>query len=242
MDLSIVIPAFNESRKIVRDIELAGRFLIEHRLQGEIIIADDGSSDGTADIARRAGNDGRVEVSVLELPHRGKGAAVREGIKTTRGDYVLFADSGVCVPYADALAGMERLHTSECEIADGSRKLAGSTIERPQGLYRRILSGLFRRFVVLYLDLPRGLTDTQCGFKLYRGAVARELYSACLTDGFMFDLEILMRARLAGYRVVEFPVQWACDPDSRLKPARLMSGVLTDLRDLKRRLGHVRDS
>jgi hypothetical protein len=83
------------------------------------------------------------------------------------------------------------------------------------------------------MNLPGHLTDTQCGFKAYRGDVARELYGQCRTDGFMFDLEILMRARKKGYRVAEFPVHWACDPDSRLRPAKILGSTISELRRVK---------
>ena len=85
------------------------------------------------------------------------------------------------------------------------------------------------------MNLPRNLSDTQCGFKIYRGKVARELFAACHTEGFMFDLEILIRARSAGYTVAEFPVHWSWDRDSRLKPARILMRTIHELRDVKHR-------
>jgi glycosyltransferase involved in cell wall biosynthesis len=240
MDLSIVIPAYSEAHKIARDIQAASQFLVDNGINGEIIVADDGSPDGTADAAERAACPPQVAVSALRLPHRGKGFAVREGMKASRGDFVMFADSGVCVPFTDALEPLKMLKMGECDIADGSRKMAGSQIDRAQPLRRRILSRLFRSYSHWYLGLPRNLTDTQCGFKLYRGDVARTIYAACVTDGFMFDLEVLMRARAAGLRIVEFPVHWACDPDSRLKPSRILGQTLAELRILKRAIAAER--
>ena len=234
VDLSIVIPAYNEAHKIARDIEAAGSFLVAQRISGEIIIADDGSSDGTVDAARKIAALGDVEVKVLQLEHRGKGSAVRQGMKASRGEIAMFADSGVCIPFDDALAMIEGIRSGNCEIAHGSRKMKGSVIDRPQTFYRRVLSWGFRRTVLLYMNLPGHLTDTQCGFKVYRGNVARELYGQCRTDGFMFDLEILMRARKKGYRVCEFPVHWACDPDSRLRPAKILGSTISELRAVKR--------
>jgi len=175
-----------------------------------------------------------VEVKVLALEHRGKGWAVREGMKTARGDIAMFADSGVCIPYDNALPMIETIRLGTCEIAHGSRKMKGSVIDRSQSLYRRILSWGFRRAVLMYMSLPGHLTDTQCGFKAYRGDIAREIYGDCRTDGFMFDLEILMRARKKGYRVCEFPVHWACDPDSRLRPAKILGSTISELRAVKR--------
>jgi dolichyl-phosphate beta-glucosyltransferase len=233
VDLSIVIPAYNEAHKIARDIEAAGSFLLSRNLLGEIIIADDGSSDGTVETARKITVPDGVELKVLALEHRGKGSAVREGMQATRGEFAMFADSGVCIPYDDALPMIEAIRCNKSEIAHGSRKMKGSVIDRSQNLHRRILSWGFRRAVLIYMSLPGHLTDTQCGFKAYRGDVARELYGRCRTDGFMFDLEILMRARKKGYRVAEFPVHWACDPDSRLRPAKILGSTISELRRVK---------
>lgn len=233
MDLSIVIPAYREAHKIARDIQAAADFLQQHNLTGEIIIADDGSSDGTAETARATPVLPGIELVVLTPPHRGKGSAVREGMKASRGDYAMFADSGLCVPFDDVLPALARLQSNEAEIAHGSRKMRGSVIDQAQTLSRRILSAGFRWYVLRYLNLPRNLTDTQCGFKIYKGPVARELYAASLTDGFMFDLEILMRARRAGYRVIEFPVHWSCDRDTRLKPTKILGSTFAELAAVK---------
>jgi dolichyl-phosphate beta-glucosyltransferase len=234
MDLSIVIPAYKEAHKIERDVRAASAFLVENGISGEVIIADDGSPDDTAGAAEKMPVPPGIELRVLRLPHKGKGSAVREGMAATRGQYAMFADSGVCVPYSDALPALELLRAGQFEIANGSRKMRGSVIDRSQTLYRRILSWIFRRVVLAYMNLPRDLTDTQCGFKLYQGDVARKVYAACRTDGFMFDLEVLMRARKAGYRMTEFPVHWACDPDSRLRPSRILGNTIADLIAVKR--------
>jgi dolichyl-phosphate beta-glucosyltransferase len=234
MDLSIVIPAYKEAHKIARDIQAAAVFLQRHKFTGEIIVADDGSADATPDTARATPVPPGIELVVLTPPHRGKGSAVREGMKASRGDYVMFADSGLCVPFDDVLPALAKLKANECDIAHGSRKMPQSVIDQSQTFYRRILSAGFRWFVLSYLNLPRKLTDTQCGFKAYKGPVARELYAAAVTDGFMFDLEILMRARNAGYRVIEFPVHWSCDRDTRLKPSRILGSTLAELAAVKK--------
>jgi len=236
MDLSIVIPAYNEAHKIARDVAAAGEFLCGHRLSGEVIIADDGSADGTAQAARRSPLSPGVELCVLELPHRGKGSAVRAGILASRGRFVMFADSGLCVPFEDALPAIRMLQSGRADIVNGSRKLPESVIARPQSWYRRLLSRAFRFAVRLYMGLPRGFSDTQCGFKVYRGEVAREIYGRCATDGFMFDLEVLLRAVARQYRVAEVPVHWTCDPDSRLRPAKIFFRTFGELRDVKRQV------
>jgi dolichyl-phosphate beta-glucosyltransferase len=236
MDLSIVIPAYNEARKVARDITAASEFLAGNSLSGEIIIASDGSSDNTADVAEKTPATGGIPVVVLRLAHGGKGSALRQGMVRTRGQYAMFADSGVCVPFQDALRGLALLRADECDIANGSRRLPGSVINRPQNVYRRTLSRMFRWTTLRYMGLPGHLSDTQCGFKLYKGEVARELYGQCRTDGFMFDMEILMRAVARNYRIREFPVDWTWDTDSRLKPMRILWNTLHDLYIVKNRV------
>jgi dolichyl-phosphate beta-glucosyltransferase len=236
MDLSIVIPAYNEARKVARDVAAASEFLVANSLSGEIIIASDGSTDGTADVAEKTPAAGGIPVVALRLSHGGKGSALRQGMVRTRGQFAMFADSGVCIPYDDALRGLAMLRADECDIANGSRRLPGSVINRPQTPYRRALSRMFRWTTLRYMGLPGHLTDTQCGFKVYKGDVARELYGQCKTDGFMFDMDILMRAAARNLRIREFPVRWTWDSDSRLKPMRILWNTIRDLYVVKQRV------
>ncbi len=239
MKLSIVIPAFDESRKIGGDVESACQFLQTNGFEGEIIVVDDGSKDETAEAAIKAGRSCKdpVEVKVIRNErHRGKGYVIRSGIKQTAGDYVMFADSGNCVPFDNILRGLKLLEAGQCEIAHGSRKIAGAHIIKGQGLYRHLCSVLFQWFAVHVMKIPAELTDTQCGFKIYRGDVARRLYGECVTDGFMFDIEIILRALKQGYRIKEFPIDWTCDPDSRLSPTRSIWRILVELIRIRKML------
>jgi dolichyl-phosphate beta-glucosyltransferase len=239
MDLSIVIPAFQEGRKVARDVKAAAGFLRANDLEGEVIVVDDGSSDDTADAARHASVPEGVSLNVIRYePHRGKGCAVRTGMLATQGRYAMFADCGLCIPYGDALQGLEMLRDGSCDIAHGSRRHIESDILRDQPWYRRLLSRAFKATVRTILRVPRDLTDTQCGYKVYRGDVARDLYGQCITDGFMFDIEVILRAVRQGYRIGEFPVEWACDLDSRLSVTRTPWPVLRELRALKRAMSN----
>jgi hypothetical protein len=145
----------------------------------------------------------------------------------------MFADSGCCVPYENILIGLECIKNGECEIANGSRKLEKSKINTSQKFHRRIYSQVFRRLLALYLKIPTELTDTQCGFKIYRGDVGRNLYSQCISNGFMFDVEVICRALKQGYRIKEFPVDWTCDKDSRFSLGRSFWQLWTELRMIK---------
>jgi dolichyl-phosphate beta-glucosyltransferase len=235
MDLSIVIPVYNERAKIARDIAAASEFLRRRRMDGEIIIVDDGSRDDTDREAERAGKDSGATVRILRTPHKGKGHAVRTGIAAARGGVIGFVDSGLCVPYGDLMTGIEWIRKRGCDIAHGSRRLAASDIRRPQNLRRRFASWAFRKMVRMVFRLPRHLTDTQVGCKLYRRDVAHELYAQCRLDGFAFDVEVILLAVRAGYQIREFSICWTSDPDSRLYFSRTPVRLLRDLMSLKRR-------
>jgi len=237
MDFSIVIPAYEESKKIARDISEAAGFLEAHKFTGQIIVVDDGSRDNTTAVARKTTIPPNVRLNVIRYEkHRGKGYAVRTGIKQSKGDYVMFADSGSCVPYEDTLRGLELLKSDTCDIAHGSRKMRGCHIEKTQSIYRRICSKMFHWFVIHDMKIPAEFTDTQCGFKMYKGDVARHLYGEAITDGFTFDIEIIMRTQQEGYRIKEFPIDWTCDRDSRLSPTRSSWQVLSELLKIRRTL------
>jgi dolichyl-phosphate beta-glucosyltransferase len=236
-DLSIVIPALNEARKIRRDVESAAAFLEEAGLSGEIFVVDDGSTDGTSEAARSSQIPPGTEVRVIRLEgNQGKGRAVRAGVLASRGEVVLFADSGSCVPFEDALPQFHRILEGEVDVALASRRHRETVIRRNRPWKRRLLSRLFHWAAVFVTRLPRGIRDSQCGFKLYRGVSARELFRACRTSGFLFDLEIILRARQAGLRIAEFPVEWTCDLDTRLRPGSDAPRVLRELLEIRRLL------
>ena len=238
MDLSIVIPVFNESVKIGKDIRSAAAFLNDNHMEGEIIVVDDGSVDDTVRSARdaKAGLSENAPLEIIQTEHRGKGHAVRRGMKATRGDYVMFTDSGGCVPFEDTLRGIQLVRDKECDIAHGSRKMKGCHIIRKQNVYRRLCSRLFHWLVIKDMGVPAELTDTQCGFKIYRGDVGRHLDSECIIDGYTFDIEVVLRAIKEGYTIKEFALDWICDPDSRLLPVRNSWQILRELLRIRRKV------
>jgi len=237
MDLSIIIPVYKEKDKIAADIKGAGQFLSGNDLAGEIIVVDDGSADDTAKIAEQAGDGLAAEISLKVIcndGHRGKGYAIRCGMEQAIGEYVMFADSGRCVPYEYISDGLELIKSGSCDIAHASRKLKETLILKSQHIYRRICSRLFHWFIVHFMGVPAEFTDTQCGFKIYKGDLGRDLYKQCITDGFMFDIEIILRAQKNGLKIKEFPIQWSCDFDTRLSPTRNLLRVLSELLAIKR--------
>jgi len=230
MDISIVIPAFNEEKKIGYDVEFAAAFIDEESVPGEVIVVDDGSTDNTSDEARSVEIPFAVERNVIRLDkNRGKGYAVKTGILASKGDVVLFADSGTCVPYSNARSQIERIRGGELDIAMASRRLKDTKIHRNRSLKRRLLSSFFRLVARIITGVPHRFSDTQCGFKIYRGEIARELFGKCKTTGFLFELEVLLRALNRGYRVEEFAVEWTCDLDTRLRPGSDAAKVMKEL-------------
>jgi glycosyltransferase involved in cell wall biosynthesis len=226
-DLSIVIPAYKEAAKIKRDVDAAFEFLDAGRIHGEVLVVDDGSPDETAAVARASVS--RPDFHVFSYtPNRGKGHALRYGIARAKGRNVLFADAGLCVPYRIATIALAMLDMRMCDVAHGSRRMRGS-VKRSQPLYRQIGSRIFGIVIHAFMGIPLYISDTQCGFKAYRRDVAQRLYGEAFTDGFMFDTEIILRALNEGYTILEFPVVWENDADTRFNPR---TGSLRLLREL----------
>jgi dolichyl-phosphate beta-glucosyltransferase len=226
MDISIIIPAYNEAAKIGRDVEETASFLSANGFDGEVIVVDDGSTDGTAGEAGRTNVPSTVRKTVLRLERNsGKGAAVKRGVLRSRGKVVLYA----CIPYANALPVIKRITAGDLDIGLASRRHADTVIRRNRPLRRRILSHFFHWAAVTIAGMPRRITDSQCGFKVYRGDAARELFGGLITLGFLFEPEIILKALRRGLRVEEFPVEWTCDLDTRLRPSAQAGSVFREL-------------
>jgi dolichyl-phosphate beta-glucosyltransferase len=235
IDLSIVIPAYKEAAKIQQDIEAAAEFLVRHSIAGEILVVDDGSPDDTVAVAKLM----EAYVPMLRVltysQNRGKGYALRYGMTRSKGKNVMFADAGLCVPYEIATIGLTMLDLQMCDVAIGSRRARGS-VRREQPFYRRLGSKLYSLLIHTLMGVPLYISDTQCGFKLYKGEVARHLYGSTFTDGFMYDIEVILRSLMYGYQVLEFPVLWSNDADSRFNPLTGSWRLLKDLAVIRWRL------
>jgi len=229
LDLTIIIPAYNDAHKFDADVAEADAFLERESLAGELLLVNDGSTDDTVARARNLAERYPRLRFVSYEKNRGKGYAIAQGVKVARGGIVMFADAGLCVPYEIARIALTMLELDLCDIAIGSRRMRGS-VKKAQPLYRRI-GARGHKMLVHLLGVPGYISDTQCGFKFYRAAVAKRLFAQLVTDGFMFDVEIILRAVRDGCRILEFPVLWSNDPDTRFHPA---SGSFKVLKDLAR--------
>lgn len=212
-DLSVVIPAYNEEGRLGPTLAAYDAYLLAAKRRAELIVVDDGSSDGTSAVAR--GMVARyAEIRLIRLAeNRGKGYAVRSGIVNAMGRRILFADADGATP----LSEVERLDAAldaGADVAIGSRAFldAGVTIERR--LYRHLIGRTYHRLVELLT--VRGIKDTQCGFKLFDGRVADDLFSRMRMSGFSFDVELLMMAQRRGYRIAEVPVNWSHQSGSKI--------------------------
>jgi dolichyl-phosphate beta-glucosyltransferase len=227
-ELSIIVPAYNEARSIRRTLAAMQSYLERKGFSYEILVAADGN-DGTRElVGEMAATDRRL--SVLGSPERGgKGRGIRLAVARARGRLIGFLDADYKVAI-DELDHFLPWFDDGYQIVIGSRAAAGSRIEVPQPLHRRLGSKGFAVVMHLIVGLWN-VRDTQCGFKWFRAAVARDLFERQQIDGYMFDVEILHLAERSGYRIKELGVRWRDDGDSRLQ---LVAGNWRNLLDLLR--------
>jgi dolichyl-phosphate beta-glucosyltransferase len=215
---SVVIPAFNEARRLPPYLAEILAYFDERGEPYEVLVVDDGSSDGTAE-AVAAIAAAHPSVSVLRQPqNEGKGAAVRRGMLAARGERRLFADADGATPIVE-LKRLEAALAAGAQIAVGSRAPLDPSVSvvarRHRVLAGRVFSWLVRRLAT------GGVIDSQCGFKAFTAPAASDLFGRLQTRGFGFDVELLLLAQAAGYRVAEVSVNWMDQPGSKV-------GVLVD--------------
>src|SRR5712692_5322132 len=203
--LSVVVPCYNEEQRLPSTIEKIEAFLDRRTDTYELILVDDGSADGTRRVMDEAAARHRA-VRIQALPaNRGKGRALAEGVKVSRGTNVLVTDADLSTPI-DELPKLEAQLAAGAGVAIASRAIKGSRVELSQPVYRVLMGKAFNLIVQAVL-LP-GIWDTQCGFKLFRGEVAHRAFAHLSTDGFGYDPEVLFHARNQGVKIAEVPVVW----------------------------------
>jgi len=219
--LSVIIPAHNEERRLPRCLDEVTRWLWARNWLYEIIVVSNGSTDNTVRIcAEHAALFAHFRW--MDLPQRGKGLAVREGMLMARGVYRLFMDVDLSTPLDEIPPALR--YAAEHDVVIGSREVVPANVRTTP---KRYLIG--RAFHALVRDLTPGIRDTQCGFKLFHQDAARAIFERCQINGMAFDVEALYLARLLGYDIHEMPVSWTHDADSRV---RLVGDSLSMLWDV----------
>ena len=229
MDLTIVIPAYDEEKRIGTTLEETAGFLGGRPWEWELIVVDDGSSDRTSDEVRKFSRRCSGIRCLRNERNRGKGYSVRRGVQAAGGRYIGFMDADYKTDIACLDEAVSRLDQG-WDGAIGDRSLGETRIARTRRAYRQIGSEIFRYLLRVVVGLGK-FGDTQCGFKFFQARVARDLFARQRVDGYMFDVEILLLAVRSGYRICSIPVVWSDDPDSRFKP---VSGTVRDLAELIR--------
>ncbi|MFN8179798.1 MAG: dolichyl-phosphate beta-glucosyltransferase [bacterium] len=236
-DLTVIVPAYNEERRIGPTLVALEDFLRARGETYEVLVVDDGSRDATASLVAEFAN-AHPAFALVRLPaNRGKGAAVREGLARSRGRRVLFTDADLSTPL-DELDAMDRALADGADVIIASRALRESRLEIRQAWYREQMGKAFNRFVRLLTGIP--FRDTQCGFKLLRGEDARALAAEMREDGFSFDVELILLARRRGLTLRDLPVRWRNDAGSRVSALRDSSAMLVSLGRILRRTGRYR--
>jgi len=227
-DISLIVPAYNEVRRIAATLESMRGYLDKQSYSWEIIVSADGT-DGTREAAIAWGV-GESRLSVIGSPQRlGKGRGVRDGVNRADGKIIGFIDADYKTPVEEIQKILPAL-AEGFDVVIGSRKVGESRIVVPQKLYRRLGSAAFHAVMGTLLGLS-DIRDTQCGFKFFQRDAAKTIFSHQRIDGYMFDVEILRLARLLGYKIKEVGVHWRDDGDSRYSP---LSGTIKNARELLR--------
>jgi len=216
MKLSVVIPAYNEEKRVPKTISLISEYLREQSYEYEIVVVSDGSKDNTAEVVKNL----EPQIPNLRLidnkKNNGKGYVVRQGMLESKGEYRLFTD-------ADNSTSIEQIEKmwswfeKGFDVVIGSRDIKGAVLDPPQSFIRKIILGegfkLIRKIIV---GLWR-LQDTQCGFKCFSAKSAQDVFSNVKTNGFNFDVESLILAKRLGYKIKEIPIRWVNDLESKVK-------------------------
>lgn len=210
MQLSVIIPAYNEENRLSKTLQAVDTYLKKQSYDYEILVVSDGSTDNTVQVAKDTGITGLRVIDNKE--NHGKGYVVRQGMLEAKGDFRLFMD-------ADNATSVDHVEKMWPEVEKGfevvicSRDIAGSVLEVPQTWFRRRLGDVFNLIVQIFSGLW-GIWDTQCGFKGFTKKATEDIFLKATINRWAFDVELLVLAKKQGYRIKEIPVTWINDPHS----------------------------
>lgn len=231
MHWSVIIPAYNEEKRLPAYLHGIITYFDSRGESYEVIVVDDGSQDGTASVVERCRASAPSVRLIKLVENRGKGYAVRTGMLAARGTLRVFTDADGATPIQE-LERLERSLAEGADIAIGSRTVRDPTRTVQARAFRKI-AGLIFNIAVRSLGVT-GITDTQCGFKLFRAPAAQALFSALQNDGFSFDVELLFLSQRWKYRIVEVPVHWTDQSGSKVRVVRDGLCMLRDIWTVRR--------
>ena len=235
--ISVIIAAFNEEKRLPGNLVKIESFLESLKMEHEIIVVDDGSSDLTAAVSRALSYRIKNLLVIRYEKNMGKGYALRTGVAASQGDIVLLSDADLSAPIEEMLLLLPQITENNYHAAIGSRAMADSNIIKKQPWWRQVMGRIFNKFVHLFvLDAFR---DTQCGFKLFDGATARRLFREARINRFAYDVEILALALSRGCRVCEAPIRWINTAGSKVHPFRDSLQMLKDLVKIRFTIGYA---
>lgn len=219
--ISIIIPAYNEEKRLPETIAKIRKYLSKNRIPSEIIVVDDGSTDGTAAAVKK------LKTKLISNgKNRGKGASVARGVEKAKGAITLFTDADLSTPIT-FLKDFIRQHENGAGIVVASRDIKGAKVKVPQNFLREAGGKIFNIFVRLVTGLP--IHDTQCGFKSFTKEAAKKVFSRQTINGFGFDVEILYIAKKHGLKITEYPVTWFNSPATKVNFLRDSTRMFAEL-------------
>jgi dolichyl-phosphate beta-glucosyltransferase len=230
--LTIVVPAYNEEVRLQPNLAKISEFYESFGMDFDVMVVSDGSSDKTNQLVEEFASDHPKFALNAYTPNRGKGYAVRTGMLSAKGDWILFMDADLATPLEETKKLLDKLGAGS-PIAIGSRPMRESELEVHQPIWREALGRASNKLVQLLA--VRGITDTQCGFKAFTREAAQEVFTRCTLNGFSFDFEALMIARDLGLHIDEVPIRWAHQEGSKVVFWRDYPRALKDLVSLRMR-------
>ncbi len=231
--LSLVIPAYNEERRLPKTLEQVSRFLAAQSYSAEVLVVENGSQDRTLEIAQAFAAQNPL-VRVFQNERRGKGLAVQRGMLEARGAYRFMCDSDFSMPIEEVNRFLPPL-LEGFPVAIASREAPGA-VRYHEPPYRHFVGRVYN-WMIRLVALP-GLQDTQCGFKCFRADAAQSLFALQSMPGWSFDVEVLFIAQRKGYRIAEIPIPWYFNPDTKVRVLHDSFNMAVDL--LRIRLNYLR--